>query len=141
MKSLQTILTIGALCLCAAANASAGEIKIIANSSVLASDVSADDLKRVFLATKSSLSDGSHVEPIVQKAGPTHEAFLKEYLGKTDSALGIYYRSLVFTGKGAIPKTLSSDNEVAAYVAKTKGAIGYVSASTAAPGAKTIEVK
>src|SRR5690349_5216006 len=108
----------------------AADIKVIVNSSVGASVLSADDVKSVFLATKTSLSDGSHVEPVLEKGGPVHEAFIKEYLGKTDAALQTYYRSLVFTGKASMPKTLASDAEVVAYVAKTKGAIGYVSAST-----------
>jgi ABC-type phosphate transport system substrate-binding protein len=47
----------------------------------------------------------------------------------------------VFTGKGSMPKTVSSDAEVAAYVAKTKGAIGYVSSGTNAEGTKTLDVK
>jgi ABC-type phosphate transport system substrate-binding protein len=66
---------------------------------------------------------------------------VKEYLGKTDTALQTYYRSLVFTGKASMPKMLGSDAEVAAFVAKTKGAIGYVSASAGASGVKTLEVK
>jgi ABC-type phosphate transport system substrate-binding protein len=119
----------------------AGDIKIIANSSVGASSVSTDELKAVFLATKSSLSDGSHVEPVLEKDGPAHEAFLKEFVGKTDSAFETYYRSLVFTGKASMPKTTASDADMVAYVAKTKGAIGYVSASAATAGVKTLEVK
>ena len=95
----------------------------------------------MFLLTKNTLDDGSHVEPVVAKGGPTHDAFLREYLSKTDSALQTYYRSLVFTGKASMPKTLGSEAEVAAFVAKTKGAIGYVGAGTAAPGTKTLEVK
>jgi ABC-type phosphate transport system substrate-binding protein len=125
----------------AAAVLQAGEVKIIANPSVGASDISSDDLKRVFLATKSSLSDGSHVEPVLEKGGATHEAFLKEYLGKTDAALGTYYRSLVFTGKGAMPKTFASDAEVVSYVAKTKGAVGYVAAAAPTAGVKQLEIK
>jgi hypothetical protein len=125
----------------AAAALQAGEIKIIANPSVGTSGISSDDLKRVFLITKSSLSDGSHVEPVLEKGGAAHEAFLKEYLGKTDAALSTYYRSLVFTGKGAIPKTFASDAEVVSYVAKTKGAVGYVAAGTPAAGVKELEVK
>lgn len=117
------------------------DIKVIANSSVGASTVSSDELKGVFLATKTSLSDGSHVQPVLLKGGPTHEAFLKEYLGKTDGALQTYYRSLVFTGKASMPKQLSSDAEVAAYVAKTKGAIGYIGAGASPEGAKVLEVK
>src|ERR1017187_9148991 len=95
----------------------AADLKIIANPSVGASAVSADELKNVFLITKTSLSDGSHVEPVLEKGGPTHEAFIKEYLGKSDAALQTYYRSLVFTGKASMPKTLGVDAEVVAYVA------------------------
>ena len=57
--------------------ASAGEIKVIANPGVGASSVSADELKAVFLATKTSLSDGSHVEPVPAKGGAVPEAFVK----------------------------------------------------------------
>ncbi len=134
-------LCLATLGVCAASAALAADLKVIANSSVGASSVSADELKGVFLATKSSLSDGSHVEPVLGKGGPTHEAFLKEYLGKTDAALQTYYRSLVFTGKGSMPKILGADAEVVAYVAKTKGAIGYVGAGASTTGVKTLEVK
>jgi ABC-type phosphate transport system substrate-binding protein len=119
----------------------AADVKVIVNSSVSASSVSADELKRVFLGTKSSLDDGSHVQPVFEKGGPAHEAFLQGYLGKTDAALMTYDRSLVFTGKGSMPKILASDADMAEYVAKTKGAIGYVSAGTATTGVKVLEVK
>lgn len=119
----------------------AGDVKVIANPSIGANEVSADELKSVFLRTKAALADGSHAEPVLAKGGAAHTAFLKEYLGKTDDALTTYYRSLVFTGKGMMPKILGSDADVAAYVAKTKGAIGYVSAASAAQGTKTLQVK
>lgn len=140
MNNLQR-LSISVLILGTAIGAPAAEVKLIANSGVGASTVSADELKSVFLGTKSSLSDGSRVEPVLEKGGATHEAFVKEYLGKTDSALQVYYRSLVFTGKGSMPKTLGTDAEVIAFVAKTKGAIGYVSADAAAAGVKTLKVQ
>jgi len=136
MKRVQ----ISVLCLFAV-SAWAADLKVIANPSVGASAVSVDDLKGVFLATKSSLSDGSHVEPVLEKGGATHEAFLKEYIGKTDTALQTYYRSLVFTGKASMPKQLASDAEVVAYVAKTKGAIAYVSAGASTDGVKTLDFK
>ena len=122
------------------ADARAGEVKVIANASVPASTISTNDLKGVFLETKASL-DGAHAEPVLQKGGVVHETFLKEYLGKTDAALQTYYRSLVFTGKASMPKMLGSDADVLAHVAKTKGAIGYVSAAASTPGVKTLEVK
>ena len=133
------VLTAG--CCWAGFSAVAADIKVIANSSVKASEISAEELKRVFLVKVSSLDDGSHVEPVLGKAGATHEAFLKQYIGKTDAALSSYYRGLVFTGKGSMPKSLGSDAAVVAYVAKTKGAIGYVSVGASATGTKAIVVK
>lgn len=119
----------------------AGDAKVIANPNVTTTSVSADDLRSVFLEEKNSFSDGAHVEPVLQKSGAAHEAFVKDYLGKNDSVLQTYYRSLVFTGKGSMPKTVGSDAEVVAYVAKTKGAVGYVSASASTEGVKVLQVK
>jgi len=140
MKHLRLFLLVTSMITFASMAARAGDIKVIANSSVTASSVSADDLKSVFLEDKTSLSDGSHVAPVIQKGGAVHDAFVKKYLGKSDDALQTYYRSLVFSGKGSMPKALASDDEVVAYVAKTKGAIGYVSAGTSATGVKALEV-
>src|SRR6266567_1117433 len=113
MKYLQrSFLITAAACALGANTARAADVKVIANPSVGAADISSDDLKGIFLATKTSLGDSGHVEPVLEKGGPAHEAFLKEYLGKTDAALGNYYRSLVFTGKGSMPKTVASDAEV-----------------------------
>jgi hypothetical protein len=131
--------TIATLGLAAASPASAADFKVVANPSVKASDISIDELKAVFLATRTSL-EGTAVEPVLAKTGAAHEAFLKD-LGKTDSALSTYYRSLVFTGKASMPKLCGSDAEVIEYVAKTKGAIGYVSAEAKAPGTKTLGLK
>ena len=133
------------LCLAAialgAVTVAAADVKVIANSSVGASSVSSEELKGVFLATKSSLSDGSHVEPVLLKSGSVHDAFLRDYVGKSESALETYYRSLVFTGKGSMPKAFATDAEVVAYVEKTRGAIGYVGAGTGTAAAKVLEVK
>ncbi|MFI5101878.1 MAG: hypothetical protein ACHP9V_00760 [Terriglobales bacterium] len=141
MKYLQALLVAVGLLTFASVNAQAGSVKIIANSSIKSDTISVDDLKGVFLEEKNSLSDGSRVEPVLEKGGPAHEAFVKEYLGKNDSALQTYYRSLVFTGKGSMPKAVGSDADVVSYVAKTKGAIGYISSGANAEGVKTLEVK
>ena len=140
MKPIHCLWILAGLSLCTAANAQAADVKLIANTSVSASKISIDEVKAVFLVTRTSLGD-SQVEPVLGKSGPAHDAFLKEYLGKTDAALTTYYRSLVFTGKASMPKICDSDAAVVEYIAKTKGAIGYVSANAATAGTKTIEVK
>jgi TonB family protein len=119
----------------------AGDVKMIANTSIKADMISAKEVKSVFLQESNSLRDGTHVEPVLEKDGPVHETFLREYLtAGTDGDLQSYYRALVFSGRGSMPKQLGSDAEMVAYVARTKGAIGYVSAETSVEGVKTLTI-
>lgn len=123
MKCRKILLVAAGLMVFAAVNALAGDVKVIANSSVKVDTISAAELKRVFLEEKISLGDGTHVEPVLEKDGPVHEAFLQEYLGISEDDLHMYYRALVFTGRGFTPKVLGSDAEVVAYVARVRCAI------------------
>jgi TonB family protein len=134
------MLLVAAVVLFGSVHALAGNVTIIANPSVKAEKISARDVKSVFLGERNSLRDGTHVEPVLSRGGPAHEVFLTEYLGKSDDALQNHYRSLVFTGKGAMPKALRSDAEVVAYVAKTRGAIGYVGSTATLDGVRILAV-
>lgn len=117
------------------------DLRVIANPSVKASAVTLDDLRAIFLETRTTLPDGSRVEPVLLKAGPVHEAFARQFLGKRDTILEAYYRSLVFTGKALMPTALSSEQEMLRYVARTKGAIGYVSTAAGVEGVKVLAVR
>ena len=130
------------LMLCAALNAApvfASDVQVIANSSV-SSDLTVADVKEIFLGTKNAVG-GASVEPVLANGGAAHEAFLKEFVGKSDQALRNHFKTLVFTGKGSMPKSFASDAEVVKYVAATKGAIGYVSSGADAAGVKKVTVK
>jgi len=140
MKNLRFYLVVAGVLILASMTAWAGSVKVVANQSVGASAISADELKSVFLEEKNSLNDGTHVEPVLAKGGAAHEAFVKDYLGKSDAALQRHYRSLVFSGKGSMPKAVGSDADVVAYVARTRGAIGYVSSDAPVDGVKTLAV-
>jgi TonB family protein len=118
----------------------AGDVKVIANRSVRTNSISTTELRSIFLLQRRTLSDGSAVLPVLQKSGPIHEAFLRQYLDRDDDEMQTYYQGLVFTGKASMPKELHSDDEVVAYVARTRGAIGYVSSVTAAQKVKVLEV-
>jgi|SRR5580658_282950 TonB family protein len=121
-------------------HAFAVDLKIVANPSVKADSISVEELRSVFLAERNSLKDGSHVEPVFERAGAVHEAFLREFLKESSESLDSRYGALVFTGKAAMPKSFNSDAEVVAHVAETRGAIGYVSASSSTEGVKVLEV-
>ena len=140
MRCREVLLAVTGLMIIAQVESVASDIRVIANLSVKADTISASELKRVFLEQKIALTDGTHVEPVLEKDGPVHEAFLHEYLWGTDDDLQSYYRALVFSGRGSMPKQLGSDAEVVAYVARTKGAIGYVGAETMVEDVKTLTI-
>jgi TonB family protein len=140
MKCRKILLVAAGLTIFASVNSLAGDVKVIANWSVKADTISAAELKRVFLEEKISLGDGTHVEPVLEKDGPVHEAFLQEYLGISEDDLQAYYQTLLFTGRGFMPKVLGSDAQVVAHVARTRGAIGHVSSAASAEGVKTLAI-
>jgi TonB family protein len=121
-------------------NAFAASVKIVANRSLTADSIAASELRSIFLAQRNSLHDGSHVQPVFEKSGPAHQAFLRDYLKEDNETLQAQYYTLVFTGKASMPKTFSTDAEVLAYVARTNGAIGYVAASANTDAVKVLEV-
>ncbi len=139
MKNHRLLPFVAVVVICAPLRVVGSEIKVIANGSVKADIISPNEVKSVFLEEYGSLN-GIHVEPVLEKDGPVHQAFLHEYLGGTDDDLQSYYRALVFSGRGSMPKQLDSDAEVVAYVARTKGAIGYVSSETAVEDVKTLTI-
>lgn len=119
----------------------AADYQVIASKDVVADEISAADLERIFTLEKTSLNGNSHVVPVLQKGGPAHQAFLKDCVGKSDAELQEIYKGLVFTGKASEPKTLASDAAVIAFVSLSKGAIAYVSSSAIPMGVKKLTVK
>jgi ABC-type phosphate transport system substrate-binding protein len=85
--------------------------------------------------------DGSKIVFVVLKGSATHEQFLTDYVGKTDTQFDTFWKKQVFTGKGTPPQAFDSDQAMIDFVAKTAGAIGYVAAGARVANVKTINVQ
>jgi len=81
------------------------------------------------------------VTPVLLKQGAANDSFLELYVGKSDAAFRASWRSLLFSGQGAMPKSLDSEAAVVEYVAHTAGAIGYIGKTTPHEGVKTLAVR
>lgn len=134
------LLIAGGFILMAAITALAADVKVIANESVKADSISSDELRAIFLSARKTFKDGSPAVPVFNKDRITHEAFLSLYLHRDADELRTYYQGLVFTGKGSMPREFNSNAEVAAFVAHTRGAIGYVDSNFNAEGTKVLIV-
>jgi hypothetical protein len=122
------------------AAAPAADFQVVASKDVEVDQISAAELKKIFLLEKST-AGGKHVTPVVLQGGAAHQAFLKECLGESDQELKDLYKDMAFTGKAVPPKTVASDAAMIAFLAMSKGAIGYVSAEAVPIGVKKIAVK
>src|SRR6187455_541380 len=80
-----------------------GDVQVIVHPSVAVTELTSDELRDIFLGTRTSIG-GATVVPVFEESGVAHDTFLKTYLGKSDSALRNYFKTLVFTGKGTQPK-------------------------------------
>ena len=118
----------------------AAEVQVIANPGVTVAELTAVDVREIFLGGKTAIA-GTAVEPVLHNSGATHDAFLQAFIGKSDTALRNHFKTLVFTGKGSQPKAFATDAEVLKYVLRTKGAIGYVSAGADTGTARKIQVR
>ena len=120
MKKTGFLLLLLAAALVCSARVSA-QVLVIANPSVKATEVSKSDLREVFTGGTNQLKDGSHVVPLLLKGGAGHDEFLSAYVGKNDTAFRAGWRSLVFSGQAAMPKSLESDAAMVEYVAHNQG--------------------
>lgn len=95
------------------------------------SEVSADDVGRLFLGKKNKFADGSKAVPFYLAQGhEAREEFNKKALGKSSSQLKAYWSKLIFTGKGTPPDALGSVDDVIAKVASDPEAIAYIDAAS-----------
>lgn len=102
------------------------EVAIIVNPKLKLAEMAKKDLTNIFLGKKTQWPDKTAVVFVMLKSGAVHKQFLKDFVGKTESQFKIFWKKQVFTGKAKMPKAFKSEKEMIAYIAKTKGAIGYV---------------
>jgi ABC-type phosphate transport system substrate-binding protein len=140
MKRLLLLLSLALASLMAGLSAHA-QVVVIANPSVAAEGLSKAELRDIFTGASSSLKGGVQVTPVLLKQGVVNDDFLDLYVGKSDSAFRASWRSILFSGQGAMPKTLDSDMAVVEYVAHTAGAIGYIGKAAPHEGVKILVVR
>lgn len=122
------LLLVTVLCFIGVATFSYAEAMVIVNSGVAEETLSKSDIEKIYTGKKSKWSDGSKIIFAGLKDGATHDSFLDTYVSKSPAKFKAYWKKMVFTGKGKPPKAFDTEEELMAYVAKTSGAIGYVSA-------------
>ncbi len=117
----------------------ASDVVLIVNKEVSDNSLSRDDVKKIFKGKKVKWSDGGNIRFVTLKTS-AHKAFLKAYVRTSPRKYKMYWKKMIFTGRGKMPKSFGSDAAMADYVAATPGAIGYVSSAASAGNCKMIPI-
>lgn len=91
------------------------------------SNLTAEDIRDIFLKKTKSFTNGQKALPINQKRGTDiRNTVIEKILKKNSSQETAYWAHYQFSGKGRRPKVVNGDKNVISFVAKNKFAIGYV---------------
>ncbi|MEZ4527839.1 MAG: substrate-binding domain-containing protein [Desulfobacterales bacterium] len=125
MKKVFAGLALAMTVMCSAL--SFAEILIVANKDVPETALNVQEVQEIFLGKRVQWRDNSRIRFVTVGDSGIHGLFLKEYVKLSEADWKIYWKRMVFTGRGLPPATIATEAEVIAFVAETKGAVGYVS--------------
>lgn len=105
---------------------------VIANVQVETKQLSKTTARSIFAMRVHQWPDGTPIKVFVlQDQNPTHNEFCKSILGMFPYQLRRIWDRQVFSGTGAAPVVVNSEQEMLNAVASTEGAIGYISLDNA----------
>ncbi len=102
------------------------EVTIIANPSVPIDTVTKDELKKIYMGKIVKWVGGEQINSVLLNVKDVHNEFVTKYIKKTPAQFDNYWRMMIFSGKGIRPQAFNNEQDLIEFVAKTKGAIGYV---------------
>lgn len=119
---------------------SAGQLAVIANKSVPVSRLDKRTLQEIYSLSMQRWEDGSAITVVTMKGNDGVVKRFHQFIGRTPFELRKIWLRAQLSGESSVPIALSSEAEVAARVAATPGAIGFVSIESVPRGVITIAV-
>ena len=114
---------------------------VIVNKSVSENVMDEDTLKRIYLGKKTTWGNGERIVPVMLKEGPVHREFVENVLNKSITQFILYWKQMIFTGKGLPPKSFGSEADVVDFVSGVPGGIGYIDSETTHEGVRVVNTK
>jgi ABC-type phosphate transport system substrate-binding protein len=141
MLKRMMLVTALVVCFSAAADVQAQEFVVIVNPANPVSELTKDEVSKLFLKRTTSWSAGGQVAAVdLAKSSKVREAFSQAVHKRATSAVDSYWQQQVFSGKDVPPPEKGADADVVAFVKGNPGAIGYVAAASA-NGVKVVSLK
>jgi len=114
------------------------EIAVIVNAAN-SSALDKNAIEKIFMGKMKKFPNGQVALPMnAAKSMNSRKEFNKAVIGRSSSQVNAYWSKLVFTGKGSMPKELSSDAEIISTISSNQGAIGYIDSGSVTGAVKVI---
>ena len=121
--------------------ASSQNIKIVGHQEGPPDQMDAGELRSVFMAQQQWWSGDTKISIVLLKSSvPISEVVADKVFDMSPNDVKTYWIQIVFRGKAKTPKHFDSEDALIAYVARTPGAIGVVSAEADTESLKVIEI-
>ena len=135
MKRMKVMLLLVLAAVLLPATAQAQDFQVVVNAANPVSEMSKDQVSKVFLKKARKFPGGGKAVVVDQDSGSNvRESFSKAVHGRSASAIESHWQQQIFAGKDVPPEKKSSDDDVLEFVRSNPGAIGYVAAGTALGG-------
>jgi len=114
---------------------------LVANPEVPDQPVTRQQLQRIYLGKATRWDGGLSIHPVLFQGEPVQSHFVNELLDRSHESFSVYWKRMVFTGKGRPPLAFGDPAALADYVRSTPGAIGFLPAGSDTTGLKVFRLE
>jgi ABC-type phosphate transport system substrate-binding protein len=141
-KTIIILILLALFFLCASTLSFAKSIAVIVHPDNPTQNLTAKDLKMIFLGDKTTWSDGEPLKIAALKNGKVHKEFLKSIVKLSSMKFAIHWKQKIFTGNatGSHINFFKSEAKVKEYVKDNPTAIGYISVDSLDDTVKEIKI-
>jgi len=116
-------------------------LRVVVSKENKTASLTTDDLVRIFLGKKTLWDSGVRIVPAMpEEESPAGETFLSGTLKKSVSQFRAYWKRLLFSGGGTVPKVFRNSEQAVDFVARQPGAIAVVEASAVDERVRVLEI-
>ncbi len=113
------------------------DVIIISNKKGPPDSLTASEIREIIHGKMKKWDNGQKILFVTMVRSDVHKEFIRKFTRKSAAEFKNYWKKMLFTGRGIPPKSFKSEKQVIEYVAKNKGAIGYISS---VPGTDEIKI-
>lgn len=113
--------------------------RVIVHPETEVATVGVSELSKIFLGRIRTWASGQDALPVDQRPeAPVRGRFTRHVHEKAVVSIEVYWKRMIFSGRGVPPPEVASDRAVVDFVRSNPGAVGYVSESAPVVGVREL---